>query len=39
LAPNGDIHFVPNWTERGQSISTNVQTPIGYALSPFFNKF
>jgi streptogramin lyase/6-phosphogluconolactonase (cycloisomerase 2 family) len=38
LAPNGDIHFVPT-TQQGQKISTNTTRPIGYALSPFFNKF
>jgi hypothetical protein len=38
LAPNGDIHFVPNGADRGQQISTGVPTNPGYALSPFFNK-
>ena len=39
LAPNGDIHFVPTNAVVGQKISTNVQQKVGYALSPFFNKF
>ena len=40
LDTNGDIHFVPNGDAvLGQKISTNVQQKVGYALSPFFNKF
>ena len=39
ITPNGDIHFVPTNAVVGQKISTNVQQKVGYALSPFFNKF
>jgi hypothetical protein len=39
LAPNGDIYFVPRNAAVGQKISTGVETPPGYALSSFFNKF
>ncbi len=39
LAPSGEIYFVPHAGVRGQKISTNTTRPIGYALSPFFNKF
>jgi hypothetical protein len=41
LSTNGDIYFVPfaNGAALGQKISTNVQQKVGYALSPFFNKF
>jgi hypothetical protein len=39
LAPNGDIYFVSSNVTYGQRISTNIRMPIGYALSPFFNKF
>jgi streptogramin lyase len=39
LAPNGDIHFINFFAGRGQKISTGTQRNIGYALSPFFNKF
>jgi hypothetical protein len=39
LAPNGDIHFIPASANRGQQISTGIPTNLGYALSPFFNKF
>ena len=39
LSQNGDIHFIPLSANRGQKISTNVQQKVGYALSPFFNKF
>ena len=39
LAPNGDIYFIPASATVGQKISTNVQQKVGYALSPFFNKF
>ena len=42
LAPNGEIHFMARYTATGmvgQKISTNVQQKVGYALSPFFNKF
>ena len=39
LAPDGSIYFVPNDAVRGQKISTNAQQKVGYALSPFFNKF
>jgi hypothetical protein len=39
LAPNGDIYFIPNGAAVGQKISTGTQRNIGYALSPFFNKF
>jgi hypothetical protein len=39
LTTNGDIHFVPFQAAVGQEISTNVQQKVGYALSPFFNKF
>lgn len=39
LTPNGDIYLVPFEAEAGAKISTNTTRPIGYALSPFFNKF
>ena len=39
LAPNGDIFFILENAAIGQKISTNVQQKVGYALSPFFNKF
>jgi hypothetical protein len=39
LAPNGDIHFVPFRADVVQKISTNINTPIGHCVSPFFNKF
>jgi sugar lactone lactonase YvrE len=39
LTPSGDIHFISNSAVRGQKISTGTQRNIGYALSPFFNKF
>ena len=39
LAPDGSIYFVPQSAVSGQKISTNVQQKVGYALSPFFNKF
>ena len=39
LAPDGSIYFVPDNSTMGQKISTNVQQKVGYALSPFFNKF
>jgi hypothetical protein len=39
LTPNGDIYFIPEYAAVGQKISTNVQQKVGYALSPFFNKF
>jgi len=44
LSPSGDIYFVPggawpNSTMPGLKISTGTTRNIGYALSPFFNKF
>jgi hypothetical protein len=39
LTPDGSIYFVPFGSDIGQKISTNVQQKVGYALSPFFNKF
>ena len=39
LAPNGDIHFISRNAIRGQKIATGVEIPVGYCLSPFFNKF
>ncbi len=39
LNSNGEIYFVSSSAERGQRISTNTTRPIGYALSPFFNKY
>jgi hypothetical protein len=39
LAPNGEIYFIPANAARGQKLSTGTQRNIGYALSPFFNKF
>jgi sugar lactone lactonase YvrE len=39
LTPNGDIYFIPAGETIGQKISTGTQRNIGYALSPFFNKF
>jgi len=39
ITPAGDIYFIPLTAAVGQKISTNVQQKVGYALSPFFNKF
>jgi hypothetical protein len=39
LTSNGDIYFVPRSAVVAQKISTNVQQKIGYALSPYFNKY
>jgi hypothetical protein len=39
LDTNGNIQFIPYDAPVGQRISTNTRMPIGYALSPFFNKF
>jgi hypothetical protein len=39
LAPDGNIYFISSDAAVGQKISTNVQQKVGYALSPFFNKF
>jgi hypothetical protein len=39
LDTNGNIYFIPNDATRGQKISTGTTRNIGYALSPFFNKF
>jgi hypothetical protein len=39
LSSTGEIHFIPRGAVRGQKISTNTTRPIGYALSPFFNKY
>jgi streptogramin lyase len=36
---NGNIHFIAYQAAVGQRISTNTTRPIGYNLSPFFNKF
>jgi hypothetical protein len=38
LAPNGNIYFINFSSGIGQKISTNTTRPIGYCLSPFFNK-
>ena len=39
LTSNGNIYFIPSNSVVGQTISTNTQQKVGYALSPFFNKF
>jgi hypothetical protein len=39
LNADGTMYFVPCLGVVGQKISTNTTRPIGYALSPFFNKF
>lgn len=39
LSSLGEIYFVSSNAAVGQKISTNTTRPIGYALSPFFNKF
>ncbi|NBV42987.1 hypothetical protein EBR96_09515 [bacterium] len=39
LDPFGNIYIIPWRSTIGQTISTNTTRPIGYALSPFFNKF
>lgn len=39
LAPSGEMYFIPYGATTAQKISTNTTRPIGYALSPFFNKF
>jgi len=39
LSPQGEIYFVNYSAAVGQKISTNTSRPIGYCLSPFFNKF
>ena len=38
LNSQGEIIFISASANRGQKISTNTTRPIGYALSPFFNK-
>jgi DNA-binding beta-propeller fold protein YncE len=39
LSSSGEIYFIPFSAIRGQKISTGTTRNIGYALSPFFNKF
>jgi hypothetical protein len=39
LSTNGEIFMIPFTASRGQKISTGTTRNIGYALSPFFNKF
>jgi hypothetical protein len=39
LTAAGEIQFIPYDAVRGQKISTGTTRNIGYALSPFFNKF
>jgi len=39
LASNGEIYFIANQGGVGQKISTGTTRNVGYALSPFFNKF
>jgi len=39
LAATGEIYLAPYSAVVGQKISTGVPVNIGYALSPFFNKF
>jgi hypothetical protein len=39
LDSNGSITLIPRSANRGQKISTGTTRNIGYALSPFFNKY
>jgi len=39
LSPDGTITFIPLSAARGQKISTGIPVNIGYALSPYFNKY
>jgi hypothetical protein len=39
LTQTGDIYFIPYYANFGQKISTGTTRNVGYALSPFFNKF